>query len=528
MEWRRHSVPHLPTILYHNLDRAPRLRGGRTVAYWFPMRFSLLKSPNSIHKFWRVGARTAYLFGVVALLMPVSSQLRAQAPGMPRDTMRPATGSGSNMQMQVNSPPLGLSMQRSGSGTSWQPDATSMRASHSMLGGWDLMMHGVAYLQFDDQGSNRGDKQVGSVNWGMIEAGRSVSGGMLNLRGMVSAEPFTVGSRGYPLLLQSGEAYHGAPLHDRQHPHDLFMEIAAIYDHPVGNDLSVSLYLAPVGEPAIGPVAFPHRQSAASDPLAPLGHHWQDATHVSFGVITAGMYTRMVKVEGSIFNGREPDEIRTNFDYKGRRLDSYAGRLTVNPNANWSLSGSYAYLNSPEQLDPERSVHRGVASVMYVRPFGISGSWASTVIYGGNKHAGQRGFSNSALAESNLELDNSNTVFGRIEFVQKSAEDLAVPLASPQFSGAVTTEFRVGEVTLGYVRELSRVYGGSLGAGVAGSLNVVPSTLQFVYGSRTPLGGTIFLRLRPGLMNTGMHMTEKHAMPMTNMHDVSDVRGGTR
>lgn len=239
----------------------------------------------------------------------------------------------------------------------------------------------------------------------------------------------------------------------------------------------------------------------------------------------------MMKVEGSIFNGREPDEIRANFDYKGRRLDSYAGRLTVNPNANWSLSGSYAYLNSPEKLDPVRSVHRGVASVMYGRPFGISGSWASTLIYGGNKHAGQHGFSNSALAESNLELDNFNTIFGRIELVQKSAEDLAVPLASPQPAGVVATEFQVGEATLGYVRELSRVYGGSLGIGVAGSLNVVPSTLQSVYGSRTPLGGTIFLRLRPGLMNTGMPMTETHAMPMTDMHDVNDVndvRGGTR
>lgn len=442
--------------------------------------------------------------------------------------------------MMPSSAPLGLSMQRAGSGTSWQPDATPMHASHGLLGGWNLMLHGVAYLQFDDQGSNRGDKQLGSVNWGMIEAGHGVAGGTLKLRGMFSAEPFTVGSRGYPLLLQSGETYHGEPLHDRQHPHDLFMEVAAQYDHAVADNLAVSLYVAPVGEPAIGPVAFPHRQSAASDPLAPLGHHWQDATHISFGVITAGVYTRVVKLEGSIFNGREPDEIRTNFDYKGRRLDSYAGRIAINPSANWSLSGSYAYLDSPEQLDPAQSLRRVVGSVMYGRPFGVSGNWATTLIYGGNKHANEKRLSNSLLAESNLEIDNRNSIFGRGELVRKSADDLAVlnvvlagqyaaqvsagQVSAGQQARALTsasaTEFDVGEITLGYVRELTGVYGGSLGAGIAGTLNVVPSALQSVYGSRTPLGGTIFLRIRPGLMNMGMHMPSKNMAPMHDMHDM--------
>ncbi|HEV2641193.1 MAG TPA: hypothetical protein VGT98_00725, partial [Candidatus Elarobacter sp.] len=247
----------------------------------------------------------------------------ASADSTARDTGRARDGA---VPMKMGSPPLGIPMARMGSGTSWLPDATAMHASHAMLGTWELMLHGVAFLQYDDQGGKRGDRQLGSTNWGMLMAGRDLAGGRLNLRGMVSAEPFTVGSRGYPLLLQSGEAYRGQPLHDRQHPHDLFMEIAALYDHAIGNDLAVSLYAAPVGEPAIGPVAFPHRASASSDPLAPLGHHWQDATHVSFGVITTGLYTRTVKLEGSIFNGREPDAIRTNFDYKGRSLDSYAGR----------------------------------------------------------------------------------------------------------------------------------------------------------------------------------------------------------
>jgi hypothetical protein len=355
----------------------------------------------------------------------------------------------------------------------------------------------------------------------MLMAGHDLAGGRLNLRGMVSAEPFTVGSRGYPLLLQSGESYHGRSLYDRQHPHDLFMEIAALYDHAIGDNLAVSLYAAPVGEPAIGPVAFPHRPSAANDPLAPIGHHWQDATHISFGVLTGGIYTRTVRLEGSIFNGREPDEIRTNFDYKGRSLDSYAGRLTVNPNESWSLSGSYAYLKSSEQLHPEESLHRLSASVLYGRSFGTYGDWASAFIYGANKHTGQTNLSNSLLVESNLTLDRRNTVFTRAEFVQKGPEDLptsrAMTPASAVAQGAresmivitnpvAPIQYDVGEVTLGYVRELASVYGGSLGLGAAGTINMVPSVLRATYGTRMPVGATVFLRLRPGAMHTSPHM----------------------
>jgi hypothetical protein len=333
----------------------------------------------------------------------------------------------------------------------------------------------------------------------------------------MSADPFTVGSRGYPLLLQSGESYHGQSLYDRQHPHDLFMEMAAMYDHAIGDNLAVSLYAAPVGEPAIGPVAFPHRPSAANDPLAPIGHHWQDATHISFGVITGGIYTRTVRLEGSIFNGREPDEIRTNFDYKGRSLDSYAGRLTINPNKYWSVSGSYAYLKSPEQLHPAESLHRISASVLYELPFRTSGDWASALIYGANKHTGKTSLSNSLLAESNLSLDHNNTLFTRAEFVQKGPEDLPTSVAmnpNPAVaqgmheSAIVITklpapiQYDVGEVTLGYVRELVSVYGGSLGLGAAGTIDMVPSALASSYGTRTPVGVTVFLRLRPGAMHT--------------------------
>ncbi|MEO9116427.1 MAG: hypothetical protein ABI311_09710 [Gemmatimonadaceae bacterium] len=413
--------------------------------------------------------------------------------------------------MSMGTAPLGIPMQRMGSGTSWLPDATTMHASHSMLGSWAMMLHGVAFLQYDYQGTKRGDSQLGSVNWGMLMASHDLAGGRLSLRGMVSAEALTVGSQGYPLLLQSGESYRGKPLYDRQHPHDVFMELAAMYDHAIGDNLAVSVYAAPVGEPAIGPVAFPHRASAANDPLAPISHHWQDATHISFGVLTTGIYTRTVRLEASIFNGREPDAVRTNFDYNGRSLDSYAGRLTVNPNENVSVSGSYAYLKSPEQLNPLESLHRISASVLYDRSFRGLGDWSSAVIYGGNKHAGETRISNSLVTESNLNLDQSNTVFGRAEFVEKGPEDLPVSGMIPPLPASEAPPFRynVGELTLGYVREVAPMHAGSLGIGAAGTINLIPATLRSTYGTRTPIGITVFLRLRPGIMNLQSHAGQK-------------------
>jgi hypothetical protein len=212
---------------------------------------------------------------------------------------------------------------RNASGTAWQPDSTPMHGLHFMKGTWTMMAHWNFFGGYDHQGSDRGDSQWLSTNWGMLMEKRSVGAGELVLRQMLTLEPFTVGAAGYPLLLQTGESFNGAPIHDRQHPHDLFMEIAALYTRPISESVALQLYAAPVGEPALGPVAFPHRYSAFSDPLAPLGHHWQDSTHISFGVLTAGLFTRKLKVEGSWFNGREPDEHRYDFDIRRpERLES--------------------------------------------------------------------------------------------------------------------------------------------------------------------------------------------------------------
>ncbi|MGE5092545.1 MAG: hypothetical protein ACM3OH_10310 [Bacillota bacterium] len=234
--------------------------------------------------------------------------------------------------------PLGIPHARMGSGTSWIPDASPIREYAGMTGPWMLMAHGDLNLYYDHQGTTRGDDQVGSANWLMLMAMRDAAGGMLRLSTMLSAEPFTVGPRGYPLLLQSGEAYQGEPLHDRQHPHDLFMELSATWERALTRRVGLSLYAAPVGEPALGPVAFMHRPSAENDPFATIAHHWQDVTHITFGVLTAGLFTRAAKLEVSLFNGREPDGDRYNFDF--HPLKSYSARILVNPAPSWSLNAS--------------------------------------------------------------------------------------------------------------------------------------------------------------------------------------------
>src|SRR5881628_2598624 len=393
--------------------------------------------------------------------------------------------------MHMHEGPLGIPEARMGSGTAWLPDASPMHAAHVVLGDWTLMLHGVGFLQYDRQGGSRGSNQMGLVNWEMAAATRPLGGGQLQLRGMLSAEPWTIGSRGYPLLVQSGESYGGTPLHDRQHPHDLFMELAALYERPVGRDLGLSVYLAPVGEPAVGPVAFPHRPSAADDPLAPISHHWQDGTHITFGVVTAGVFTRAVKLEGSWFNGREPDEHRTRFDYAGRRLDSYSARLTVNPDPRWSVSAWYGYLKSPEVLHPDESLHRYGVAALTTQALGQRGQWATALIWGANDQIGSGQPSHSVVLEYTLDLDGTNAVFGRAEYVRKSAQELVIP------SAPSAEEYDVGALALGYRRMVGTVAGLAVGLGARASVNLVPSSLEPTYGSRAVAGLAVYLQLRP-------------------------------
>ena len=430
-----------------------------------------------------------------------------------------AAASGGHDMASMMEGPLGLSHVRMGSGTSWMPDSSPMHANHKMLGDWTLMLHGVAFGQYDWQGSKRGDEQLGIVDWEMLMAMRKVGTGMLHLHGMASLEPATLGARGYPLLLQTGESYRGRPLHDRQHPHDAIMELAALFQQPVARNLAVELYGGLAGEPALGPVAFMHRPSAQSDPLAPLGHHWQDATHISYGVVTAGVYSRLFKLEGSAFNGREPDENRWNLDLRG--LDSYSGRLTVNPTGRLSLAGWYGYMPSPEALHPDEPVHRYGASALYGGRGLRGGAWGSMLLWGANEHPGGHA-ENSVVAESNLEIGMKNTVFARAEYVRKSAQDLVLPGIGPE------RQFDVHSLVGGYIREVASIPGGTIGVGGRVSVDFVPSIVGQFYGTRTPAGFSVYVRVRPKLMaasHAPMEMAGPRR-PMPGMPGMPEHRAG--
>jgi hypothetical protein len=442
----------------------------------------------------------------LASLFAVSPGGAQEPTHMPHDSTKPT--------MPMNMPgmrrhslddmmigPAGVSMDRMGSGTTWIPDAVTLPSRRRMLGDWMVMAHGFAFLQYDKQTGERGDEQFGSLNWVMLMATRDLAGGRFQARTMLSLDPFTLTNRGYPLLLQTGETYKGQPLHDRQHPHDFWMELGVLYQRPITKSVAWSVYAAPSGEPALGPVAFMHRPSAMDNLAAPLGHHWQDATHVSFGVLTAGVFTRTWQLEASAFNGREPDENRWDFD--PIRIDSYSSRLTVNPSPYWSLSAGYGYLKRPEALNPSESMHRFTASAQHGASFGTDGQIASTFVWGANKLSTIPSASNSFLLESEAILDTKNTFFGRTELVQKTAEELVVANPVTTSGGLLlpglppAERFNLGSAQLGYIRELARMHWATVGLGAAGTLNFVPDALEPYYGSKTPVGAFIFLRLRP-------------------------------
>jgi hypothetical protein len=311
----------------------------------------------------------------------------------------------------------------------------------------------------------------------------------LVLRTMLSPEPWTVRDGGYPLLLQTGETYQGQPLHDRQHPHDLFMEVAALYTQELTSGLALQGYAALSGEPALGPVAFPHRASAMADPLATLGHHWLDSTHISFGVFTLGVVGRRAKLEGSWFNGREPNERRWDVDL--RRPDSYAVRLWLAITDNVVEQISYGHLASPEADEPG-ALDRVTASLAHHGAFAGNGRAATLLAFGLN-HTGTTRL--AGLAESTVDLDGANVVFARLEYVQKSGHDLVL---GPTDAG----RYDIAGVVLGYLRNFGPFASLVPGVGVRGSGDYVPASLGPAYGNRRfPLGAMLYVRLLPAPMH---------------------------
>lgn len=388
--------------------------------------------------------------------------------------------------------PLGIPAARDGSGTSWLPDASPMHALHGRRGDWQLMFHGNAFLYYFDEGGDRGDQDFGSINWAMGMARRPLGAGDVTLRAMLSLEPATVEECGYPVLLATGETCEGGrPIHDRQHPHDLFMELAGLYRRELTAALGVEGYAALSGEPALGPTAFPHRLSALPNPIAPITHHWLDATHISFGVVTAGVFGRRWKAEASRFNGREPDEERWDLDLDA--LDSFSGRLWWLPGERWALQVSTGHLEEAEAAGPgeERAdVDRHTASATYHRPLGDGRLLAATGAWGRNDEEGEE--TDAVLAEVSLDLDHRHTLFARAEWAEKTGHDLALPDHELE-----ERTFDVGSLLLGWVVQGQARGGWRPGVGAKVSVSFVPDSLGPVYGSRTPFGWGLFASLRP-------------------------------
>jgi hypothetical protein len=401
---------------------------------------------------------------------------------------------------------------RESSGTSWLPGSTPMEGYQFGAGEWAFMVHGFVNFVYQEESEPRGSSESFSTNAAMLTVQRPLGAGKLGVRFMGSLEP-TLGPEGYPLLLQTGETADGAnPLFDRQHPHDVLMEAALSYSRPISAKNSFFVYIAPVGEPAFGPPAFMHRFSASDNPVPPIVHHWFDSTHITYGVLTLGLVHRdKLKLDGSIFNGREPDPER--WDVDPIRLNSYSMRFTLNPAPNWSVQASFAQLDSPEQIHQGIDVIRLSASAAYNRRLS-GGNWQTTLAWGRNKRArtfltyqppstggtthvhvvpGQFGVSpvltqNALFAETALRLKERHTVFARMEFAEK---DELFAASDPRH--ALVTN--VSKLSGGYVFDFLGLGHLRIGVGGYGSVHFLDEELNDLYGER-PTSYGVYLRLK--------------------------------
>ena len=399
--------------------------------------------------------------------------------------------SGMSSSIDLNDP-----MSQEASGTAWLPSSSPMYGKMTMNRGNMLMLHGAVMPRYVNVGSERGDRRFDAPNWGMAMFSHPLTAdSQLGLRGMFSLDPITEGGYGYPLLYQTGESWHHQPLHDRQHPHDLVSELAATYSRLIGGNRSAYLYLGYPGEPALGPPTYMHRLLAYDLADAPIGHHWQDATHITFGVATAGInFGSKFKLEASDFTGREPDENRYSFDKP--RFDSGSGRLSFNPDADNALQVSYGFVKNAEGDGANQ--HRLTASWLYNRPLGEDANFTTALVWGQNNLNGE-GKTNSYLAEADYQRGR-DTFFTRIENIQKSGHELVLPEESLH-----DRKFSLGAYTAGYVRDLTHGTGIDTGLGFAVTADTHPAALNADYGTGTPLSFQVYLRFRPSRMK-GMDM----------------------
>jgi hypothetical protein len=433
----------------------------------------------------------AALFAVA----PLSLYAQSDMPGMSMPTPRTL---------------IGAELDHSSSGTSIEPPSTPTPMLMRQAGNWTLMLHANVFVADTQQhaDSGRGGDKLFSTNWimPMAQRGLGPAHGVLTLRTMLSLEPATITGRFFPELFQQGETAYGRPIVDGQHPHDFFMELDALYDvHPTEN-LLLSFYVAPIGDPAIGPTAYPHRLSASEDPIAALGHHQEDSTHIAFNVVTTGLTWKMFRLEGSGFHGAEPTENRWQLEPSpnGHAIDSDSARLTFVPTPNLTAQYSIAHITSPEALQPGVNQRRQTASVMFNKPLGIhhdtrtmpgmdmttpsKGNWSNTLLWGQTRASTTGELENSYLIESLLNL-RRNYLYTRIESAARTSE-LLIPTPPVE-----TTLGHVQAYTAGFDRDYRLTRHILAAPGAQFTLYRAPNALAPIYG-RYPVGGVAFIRFR--------------------------------
>ncbi len=395
-------------------------------------------------------------------------------------------------QMQMGGPVATLKdnvLRHSASGTSLEPDSSAPPMQMHMSGRWMEMLHGEANVAEQQQTGPRGRDKLFSVNWVMPMVQRSTAHGQWTLVSMLSLEPATIKGRYYPELFQQGETAFGKAIVDGQHPHDFFMELAAMYDLNLGERGVATVYVAPVGDPALGPVAFPHRISAESDPLAPLAHHLQDSTHIAYDVVTGGLTWGPVRLEASGFHGREPGENR--WTIEGGAVDSWSARLTAALSRDWSGQYSLGHLHSPEALHPGEDVLRQTASVSAHHAWAAANIDA-TAVWGRNHTIGSGVNANGYLVEAETRVRAKQSIWTRIENVDRTTDLLAAE-APPEES----VVGRVQAFTGGYAHRIFKSDWSALELGVQGTLYTTPPRLLSLYNSH-PVGFAAILHWRIG------------------------------
>jgi hypothetical protein len=395
------------------------------------------------------------------------------------------------------------------SGTSVEPKVVPefVPMIHTTFGNWSLMFHANVFAVKTKESGPRGAGKFFSTNWFMPMITRDFGRQTIAFRTMFSLEPATITERRYPELFQSGETAFGLPIVDGQHPHNLVMEISGRYDIRTTEMTRLYIYGGPVAEPALGPTAYPHRPSASENPLAALGHHQQDSTHISYSVITTGFSGGPIQLEASTFHGGEPGENR--WTIGTGRPDSFSSRVAVAVGSTLTGQFSAGRLNHREVLEPNLATLRTTASIEHDVRF-EGGHISSSLIWGRNKDLPSNGvwIFNAYTAESTINFKERNWAWTRIENLDRDRTLLTgeTPAALHVQEDPIA---RIQAYTFGYERDL--LFGPSylnIGLGAQATAYGIPLLLKSIYGEH-PAAISFFLHVRP-TGNMSAHVQSMH------------------